>query len=1104
MLSPPPLTLQIISYLISLQPCICVFHDLTSHHSLMATLLKFTKYYSLLICIFIVGLLLCVEVKSEFSVNLIKKPEPISNLHSPTFSFQVKNANFSCTNCTSSCKLDDLVPSNCSSGEISYTELRDGNHTFEVCSNGSHLTRCATYDWTIDTVPPTAYVTASTSFTNASIVSAFIIFSESCSGSGGFGCSSANDCSLLVYGQGQVIPNTLKTIKPNLEYSISVNLSTNVDYGRVVLVTDRYLCRDAAGNQFTRTTGSSFLVHFDRRPVYVDLRTHIPEQLLQLDNNVRSVQVTNKHKNLKLYLYFSEPIVNTSTEVFNSLKVSQGSLVPATRNNESLGNRRYGFEFVDIHDIAIVTTTLDSGSLISREGTPVSPVAPVTFLFDSQRPYVRLSTTTHMRTQEELIPVMIKFMKPVFEFNSSQLSVSGGHMQGFHEISKSVYKVDIKPTEEWVIVQVPENVTTDVAGNKNLASNILRFFHYSVPAASLALSTSATAAFVLTAVVATLLTVSTASLQNHGAFATPSPLLTTSPARILFRIVCHIQIFALSGWLAVPLPVEYSEFVKGLRWSIPYFKLPWECGYVKPVWPMNPHSYGPRIGEFTLNKAKNIDKVDSVFGLPLTAMEYKSFFESQNVLPEAEYIGDLNDSHGWTDFKRSMFWLAVMSGSLIILHILFLLILKLRKKKEKENTYVSVIFPRFEIFLVILAVPCVSAASASLLKGGSALAITVGALILGTVIFLILALFMFLSVGISLGKLLQYKEVHHEDQKMHWYQALVKVTLGPGKRGQWTWIDTSNSKWLTILGPLFEDLRGPPKYMLSQISGALDFNTTRSSIIASDDENEDAEAPFVQKVFGILRIYYIFLESIKRVILGILVGIYARNGYSETPTKTLLCVTSFQLFFMVLKKPFIKKKVQLVEIISVSSQVAIFIICLVLLRKNLSTHDQTNIGITMLCLFLLAFVAQILNEWNSLICQIKQLDPDNKSLCTGLKIASWGILLLFVPMKSIEGKFPLKGQRCDGAPAAEAVLARRFTGLGTPERPWMKQLRDLAKGSFSRDGTTDPSSSQTKWSGFWSGKRSGSSSQASGTSIDMKAKPKAMYKDFEAIFGLNK
>ncbi|XP_076960510.1 uncharacterized protein LOC143636915 [Bidens hawaiensis] len=1018
----------------------------------MAALLKmvFTKY-SWAICILIAGYL-CMQVNSDSSqlyVKLTKKPEPISNLNSPTFAFQLgNNADFSCTSCTFSCKLDDQMPSNCSSGEISYTKLQEGNHTFKVAFNHEHNFNENILVIPEDTVPPTAYVTASASLTNTSSVSVYISFSEPCSGGGGFGCLSANDSSLLVYGQGQVIPNSLTTIKPNLKYSFLVYLFTSVEFGRAVLVTDKYTCKDAAGNQFTRTTSSSFLVHFDRRNVNVDLRTHIPEQLLQLDNNIRSVQVTNKHKNLKLYLYFTEPIVNTSTEILKSLKVSQGSLVSTTSYNESLGNRRFGFQFVDINDIAIVTTELDSGSLISRQGTPVSPVAPVTFLFDSQRPDVRLSTTNHMRTQEERIPVTIKFVKPVFGFNLSQLSVSGGHIQGFREISKSIYKVEILPFEEWVIVLVPENVTSDVAGNKNLASNVLRFFHYSVPAASLALSSSATAAFVLTAVVATLLTFSTASLQNYGAFAAPSPLLTTSPARILFRIVCHIQIFALSGWLAVPLPIEYSEFVKGLRWSIPYFKLPWECGYVKPVWPMNPHSYGSRI---TRPRIKTMN-ADSLYGLPLTAMEYKSFFESQNIVPEAEYIADSNDSRGWTDFKRSMFWLAVMSGGLIILHILFLIILKLRKKKEKENTYVSVIFPRFEIFLVILAVPCVSAAAASLLKDGSASRIAVGTLILGIVFFLILALFMFLSIGISLGKLLQYKEIHHEDHKMHWYQALVKVTLGPGKRGQWTWINTSNAKWLTILGPLFEDLRGPPKYMLSQIAGGLDYNLPRSSIIASDDKNEDAEAPFVQRVFGILRIYYIFLESIKRVTLGILVGIFSRNVYSETPTKILLCVTSFQLFFMVLKKPFIKKKVQLVEIISVSSQVAIFTICLVLLRKNLSTHEQTKFGIAMLCLFSLAFVAQILNEWNSLICQIKQLDPDNKSVCMGLKIASWGILLLFVPiklMKNIESRFPLKGRTCD-ATSPSAVLARRFTSSGV-ERPWMKQLRDLAKSSFSRE-----------------------------------------------------
>jgi hypothetical protein len=49
---------------------------------------------------------------------------------------------------------------------------------------------------------------------------------------------------------------------------------------------------------------------------------------------------------------------------------------------------------------------------------------------DSQRPVVRLSTLSNTRTGEHSIPISIKFMKPVFGFNSSFLSIGGGHLQG--------------------------------------------------------------------------------------------------------------------------------------------------------------------------------------------------------------------------------------------------------------------------------------------------------------------------------------------------------------------------------------------------------------------------------------------------------------------------------------------------------------------------------------------------------------------------------------------------------------------------------------------------------------------------------------------------
>lgn len=364
-------------------------------------------------------------------------------------------------------------------------------------------------------------------------------------------------------------------------------------------------------------------------------------------------------------------------------------------------------------------------------------------------------------------------------------------------------------------------------------------------------------------------------------------------------------------------------------------------------------------------------------------------------------------------------------------------------------------------------------------------------------------LFLFLSVGITFGKLLQYKEVHQEGQEFHWFQEIVRVTLGPGKRGQWTWKGQPSSVYLNIFGPLFEDLRGPPKYMLSQISeGSARKHGDR--IIDSEDETEDAEAPFIQKLFGILRIYYTLLECLKRVSVGIMAGVYMDRWTSKIPSITLLCITSFQLFFLVLKKPFIKKKVQLVEIISVSSEVGLFATCLVLLEKEFSDSDRTKVGIFMIILFLVGYGAQMINEWYALYKQTLLLDPAENSFLTGLQLASIGCLLLFIPRKwinTLESKFQTS-QQVEGATRDSSSSGNRRSGSSgtTPtDKPWLKQLRELAKSSFSKEGSSgfanDPSSSntRTRWSGFWSNKRSGSSSQKS--SGDSK-----LYKDLEAIF----
>jgi hypothetical protein len=65
-----------------------------------------------------------------------------------------------------------------------------------------------------------------------------------------------------------------------------------------------------------------------------------------------------------------------------------------------------------------------------------------------------------------------------------------------------------------------------------------------------------------------------------------------------------------------------------------------------------------------------------------------------------------------------MFWLAVICGGLLVLHAFLLIILKFRKRNsEKPGIYGALVFPRFEIFLLFLALPGICKASSGLIKG---------------------------------------------------------------------------------------------------------------------------------------------------------------------------------------------------------------------------------------------------------------------------------------------------------------------------------------------------------------------------------------------------
>ena len=231
----------------------------------------------------------------------------------------------------------------------------------------------------------------------------------------------------------------------------------------------------------------------------------------------------------------------------------------------------------------------------------------------------------------------------------------------------------------------------------------------------------------------------------------------------------------------------------------------------------------------------------------------------------------------------------------------------------------------------------------------------------------------FLYKGITCAQLLEYEEDHQEDQGFHWYKKIVRVFLVSVEKDNWT----PKKPYAATLGSLYEDYRGPPKSKLSQISG--------------DSSHTQAEAPFIQKLLGKLRIYYTLLESViqklcgelriyypllesvRRVLLAIMAGLYEHNSFSKIPTIFSLCINCFHLFFLVLEKPFIKKNIQLLEIMAVSSEACISAIMFVLGEKKLSAKDGKTFGILMIILVLVGILPQIMNELYVLYKQIKQL-----------------------------------------------------------------------------------------------------------------------------------
>lgn len=407
----------------------------------------------------------------------------------------------------------------------------------------------------------------------------------------------------------------------------------------------------------------------------------------------------------------------------------------------------------------------------------------------------------------------------------------------------------------------------------------------------------------------------------------------------------------------------------------------------------------------------------------------------------------------------NLFWIGVVGGGLVTAHILVLLFLKWRTGTPVHGI-LSV--PRFEIFLLILMLPCISQSSAfvirgddythskritvsfivcqgsksSLTAGGTTGGIITGALLLAVPAAFILSLCLFLIIAVFSGSLLQYKEIKHVVITESWYIKLWFFFTMKPTTGKWFYREGVPSSFLSRFGILFENWKGPPLFVFvdqndsnttNKWGGSGHYGIGRIRAVSSVDSTEETEIPLPRRLLGCARSSYIVLDLLRRVGLGIISGAYSSKKLSQS--MFALTVTVVQFMYLFLLKPYISRGVHLVESVSLLCEVGLFALSVSMTRTN--PMEAQKLGFVMLALLLITFVSQLINEWYALISSLLRLShPRKNSLKLGLKVAAKGFILPFLPRRHWPGVIPRSSQAKTGLapflpPSPETELKRR-------------------------------------------------------------------------------
>uniref|UniRef100_A0A7N1A4A1 Bacterial Ig-like domain-containing protein n=1 Tax=Kalanchoe fedtschenkoi TaxID=63787 RepID=A0A7N1A4A1_KALFE len=1053
------------------------------------------------------------SVEPAILVHFVETPPPRTRMSSAVFRYVIQRPDgitaCSMSDCFIHCELDGQTLRPCPAYNVALRNLSANmEHRFFISvatRNGDR--NSSDYSWYIDTTRPTATISSQEAYTSAAKLDLRIKFSEPCAGLGGFKCPNSTHCDVLVTGPAYVQPSTLRVVKPDIEYGLALILSQSDIYGRVIIRMSDTFCTDDVGNYFIRTNGSLLTVHLDRRPVQGDLWTSVPSYALGIKGDTRIVRATNNEDDLDIFLDFTTPVLNSTQQIMNALHLKSAEL--SADQARSQGNRRFVFKLKNVSATDIVTVEVQSQSLIGVSGIRVSPVTSLTFLYDSTSPEIILSTGSPKVTKQSNIDVVAEFTKPVFGFDASAVTVQGGRITRFEELSRALYWLTIRAEpESKVSVAVPAGKVKDISGNQNLASNLIEVEHYTVPVVSLALDSFVTAGLLATSLAASLLSISSANVKALAQNAPRRPIISTpGPSVNLNGMIGHLQVLLLSDWFSDGLPVEFSETTRGLRWLLPHRQLPWReekastwphllhrseedvnssfsgllMGYPALVPPHQfPNSTDQGAGHKWLDGEFNVSVERTPFGQQLDSSEYFIYFLRGEPTSASTVIQRMESHKWWREMSMNLVWLGIGGGSLVAAHAILLLILRWRTGSAAPGLLSP---PRFEIFLLIIALPSVSQSSTFAINGSASGGVIVGSLVLAIPAAFILSVSLFLAVVISSGRFVQYKEIRYTDVTRSWRAKLSALWVGGASNGRWFGSEKLPSSFFKRFGILFESRKGPPVYVFADDSsqarkwaesGPSGIGRMRA-VNASDDSNEDRKVSLSKRLIGHAQSFYIILELSRRAVLGALSA--ARKGHDGSVESAIaLAFTAIQLVSLVIIRPYIRSGVHIAESISLLSEAAIFGISASAKRSN--PLDQKALGSVMLALLGLTFISHMTNEWYALINHVLRLSgPRNKSLKLGVKCAAKGLVLIFLPKRHWSSITP-EPARPDTRPALTApsrdplsamtatvvptlspgspspLLAsdeRPVRGLQLQPRSEIRKLRALAKASFSTD-----------------------------------------------------